>query len=128
MSGEAVSFSRIRFTLTVQGKGACAGELVRHLAPFTVRTIVRAGRVQGVLTSDRCGLVLLAGMDSGAEKTKKEFSRGDVAYLPLDGSIHIFTKDCSTSRPMNHLGAVQEGLDVLDLAKPGDRASLEASA
>ncbi|MEM0118284.1 MAG: hypothetical protein QXV32_07535 [Conexivisphaerales archaeon] len=124
MSSAAPSFSRIPFRLVISEKGEVRGELVKHLAPFTNAQLIKAGKVEGVITREKEQVVLVAGIKAGLEKSKKEFEAGSVALLPLDGSIRFILTNQSVPRPMNHIGEVKEGMDILAHARSGDRAQL----
>lgn len=123
----ARSFSRVPFVLKVAGKGEVKGELIKHLAPFTNRQIIKRGKVEGVITKEGDMIVLMAGITAGLEKAKRSFKEGDVTLLPLDGSMRFILKDQDVSRPMNHIGQVKEGMETLRRLGPGDTAQLLVS-
>jgi hypothetical protein len=59
------------------------------------------------------------GLVIGAEKQRSRFKRGEVAFMISNGSICIFVKDAAV-QPMNPLGAVLSGLELVDSGAPGD--------
>lgn len=59
-----------------------------------------------------------AGINSGIERPRTEFKKGDVAFLPSFGSICFFLSDMS-GKDMTPLGRLDEVDDLRDI-KPGD--------
>jgi hypothetical protein len=59
------------------------------------------------------------GLVIGAEKQRSRFKRGEVAFMISNGSVCIFVKDAAV-QPMNPLGTVLSGLEVVDSGAPGD--------
>lgn len=123
MSLAARSFSRIPFRLLIANRGEVKGELIKHLAPFTNSRLIKLRRLEGVITREKSQVVFLANMSVGLEKSKKDFEAGDIAILPIDGSIRFILEKITASRPMNHIGAVKNGLDILLQTKSGDSAT-----
>jgi hypothetical protein len=56
----------------------------------------------------------------GVEKSRVQFTRGDVAFLASAGLICIFLGDAKSDRPLNPLGKVEAGMEVFDAVRPGD--------
>ncbi|MDG6934837.1 MAG: hypothetical protein JRN68_09080 [Nitrososphaerota archaeon] len=123
-TNQARSFSRIPFTLTLTSGKVVKGELVRHLAPFCIGTMLKMKRLRGFVTKEGNAVVLVSGVTAGLEKPVRRFGRGDVAFLPLDGSIRFILSETDASRPMNHIGNVLSGMEVLDSVNPGETADL----
>ena len=116
----AGSVSRLKLEIEIAGKGSAKAEMVRHLAPLTLMAIVknlplqdRVHRYTDKFAYIETGLVI------GAEKPKAKFSRGDVAFLPSNGSICVFLQD-ATVQPMNHIGKVVDKIEVVESSHPGD--------
>jgi uncharacterized protein len=63
-------------------------------------------------------------VDSGIERTKKEFKKGDIAFLPITGSICFFIEDTTPGKTMTILGRIIENIDALKNVKSGDVFSL----
>ena len=59
-------------------------------------------------------------IDSGIERPRREFKKGDVAFLPVSGSICFFTKDSEPGKTMTPIGKISGDLKVLDDVKAGD--------
>jgi uncharacterized protein len=123
-----MSVSKIECAATVRGKGKFTLGLYRHLAPVTVTAILgelplasRAMVSPGMIT-------LMTKLKTGVEKQRMEFSRGDVAFLAATGSICIFLRNVKSERPLNPVGKVEEGLEVLEQASAGDVVQISGVA
>jgi len=62
-------------------------------------------------------------IDSGIERSRTEFKKGDVAFLSSTGSICFFIEDSEPGKTMTPIGKL-EGVDDLKSLKPGDVFSL----
>jgi len=62
-------------------------------------------------------------IDSGIERSRTEFKKGDVAFLSSTGSICFFIEDSEPGKTMTPIGKL-EGVDDLKNLKPGDVFSL----
>lgn len=94
-------------------------EIKRHLAPKTVGLVMRSLPLQGrAHFLGRDIAYFEAGIDSGMERSRTEFKKGDVAFLPSSGSICFFLSDVS-GKAMTLLGRLDKVDDLRDV-KPGD--------
>ncbi len=59
-------------------------------------------------------------LSSGIERAKKDFKKGDIAFLPSGGSICFFLADSSPGKTMTPLGKIISNLDSLSNLKSGD--------
>ena len=59
-------------------------------------------------------------VDSGIERSRTEFKKGDVAFLPSTGSLCFFLNDAVFTKTMTTIGKLGENIDALKNAKPGD--------
>ena len=59
-------------------------------------------------------------IDSGSERSTKEFKKGDIAFLSSAGSICFFTEDVSSGKIMTPIGKILENADALKNVKSGD--------
>ena len=59
-------------------------------------------------------------IDSGIERPRSEFKKGDVAFLPSSGSICFFTENVDSNKKMTPIGKLPDDLDVLNNVKSGD--------
>ena len=54
------------------------------------------------------------------EKPKREYAKGEVAFLAANGSLCFFTGPASSQSPLNPVGNIQSNLEVLTKLSPGD--------
>ena len=59
-------------------------------------------------------------VDSGIERSRSEFKKGDIAYLPSSGSICFFKDNVKSAKKMTPIGRIREDVEVLDDVKSGD--------
>jgi len=59
-------------------------------------------------------------IDSGIERPKSEFKKGDVAFLPSSGSICFFINDVASAKTMTLIGKLNDPIDALNDVKSGD--------
>ena len=82
-------------------------------------------------------VTLLTKLKIGVEKQRLEFSKGDVAVLAANGSICIFLANVKSERPLNPVGKIEGGAevlqkivagDVIEIARPGAQEAGAAAA
>lgn len=56
----------------------------------------------------------------GVEKPRLTFAKGEVAFLASGGLLCFFVGDVKSSMPLNPVGKVDAGLEVLSSLRPGD--------
>ena len=114
------SVSRFNIIVEIVGKGSTKAELVRHLAPLTSNAILKALPLRDRIHkyADRFAYIE-TGLVLGAEKQKTKFRRGELTFLPSNGSICLFLQDAFV-QPMNPLGAIIENVDLFESIRPGD--------
>ncbi len=119
MSSDSVS--KIRLILEINGKDKLECELKRHLSPRTIGTILRSLPLEGNMHFLGKTIVYLeTPLSSGIERAKKDFKKGDIAFLPSGGSICFFLADSSPGKTMTPLGKIISNLDSLSNLKSGD--------
>ena len=59
-------------------------------------------------------------IDSGIERSRKEFKKGDITFLPSSGSICFFIADAEPGKSMTPIGKITDNIDALNDVKPGD--------
>ncbi len=118
--GSAGSVSRFKITIEIQEQGSALAELVRHLAPLTIRALLKSLPLQDRVHryADKFAYIE-TGLMLGSEKHKTEFHRGDLAYLPSNSSFCVFFQDAKV-QSMNSLGTVTSNLEVIESSRPGD--------
>lgn len=116
----AGSVSRVRLAAEVAGKGSAECELVRHLAPLTTSALLKGLPVQDrVHRLEDMFVYIETGLVIGAEKTRTQFKRGDLAFLPSNGAICFIVKDCTT-QAMNAVGKIVSNIKVIEGVQAGD--------
>ena len=117
----AGSVSRKQLILEIKGKNKIFCEVKRHLSPKTVGAIMRSLPLEGNAHLLGKSIVYFeTPIDSGIERPKKEFKKGDVAFLPSEGSICFFVNDASYGKTMTPIGKISENIDELKNVKSGD--------
>ena len=115
------SVSRKQLILEIQGKAKIPCDLKRHLSPRTVGTIMRSLPLEG--HAHQLGQSILyfeTSIDSGIERARTEFKKGDVAFLPSSGSICFFITDVTSGKTMTPIGKLSNNIDALKDVKSGD--------
>ena len=115
------SVSRKQLILEVQGKAKISCDLKRHLSPRTVGTILRSLPLEGhAHLLGQSILYFETSVDSGTERARSEFKKGDVAFLPSSGSICFFVNDVESAKTMTPIGKLTNNVDTLKDVKSGD--------
>ncbi len=115
------SVSRKQLILEIRGKAKISCDLKRHLSPRTVGTIMRSLPLEG--NAHLLGKSILyfeTSVDSGIERARSEFKKGDVAFLPSSGSICFFINDVTSGKTMTPIGKLGDNIDALKDVKSGD--------
>lgn len=118
---ETDSVSKIKLVLEIRGKAKLDCELKRHLSPRTVGIISRKLPLDGNAHLLANGIVYVeSSIESGIERQRKEFKKGDIAFLPNNGSICFFFEDTISTKAMSPLGKIISNIDALKNIQPGD--------
>jgi len=64
------------------------------------------------------------GINSGIERKRADFKKGDIAFLPTEGSICFYMDDISDGKPMSIIGKIIDGIEKLSGIKSSDILSL----
>ena len=117
--------SKIDVILEVNGRERIKCKLKRHLSPITVGLITRMLPLEGnVHQMGRSILYFETGVNSGIERKRTDFKKGDIAFLPTEGSICFYMDDISDGKPMTIIGKIIDGIDELSGIKSSDVLSL----
>jgi hypothetical protein len=117
----AGSVSTLQLIVEIKSKSKLPCELKRHLSPKTVGSILRSLPLEGNAHFLGQNIVYFeTAVNSGIERQKTEFKKGDIAFSPAGGSICFFVSDVITSKPMTPIGKILSNPDALRDAKPGD--------
>ena len=115
------SVSRKQLILEIKGKAKIQCDLKRHLSPVTVGTIMRSLPLEGhVHLLGKNIAYFETAVDSGIERARKEFKKGDVTFLPSSGSICFFLVDAKPGKSMTPIGKFFDNENVLNDLKSGD--------
>ena len=117
--------SKIDVILEVNGRERIKCQLKRHLSPMTVGLITRMLPLEGnVHQMGRSIMYFETGINSGIERKRTDFKKGDIAFLPTEGSICFYMDDISDGKPMTIIGKIIDGIDKLSEIKSSDILSL----
>ena len=115
------SVSKKQLILEIKDKAKIPCDLKRHLSPRTVGTIMRSLPLEGHAHLMGKNIAYFeTSVDSGTERARKEFKKGDVAFLSSSGSICFFIADSEPGKTMTPIGKLVENVDALQELKPGD--------
>ena len=116
--------SQFDLILKINGSKDMPCQLKRHLSPGTVGLIMRLLPLNGNAHQMGKSIVYFeTNINSGIERKKTDFKRGDIAFLPTEGSICFYISDVSSGKPMTPIGKINE-IEKLTVVKPSDILSL----
>jgi hypothetical protein len=119
MEGGSVSKSSIIVELVGKFKIKC--ELKRHLSPSLVGTINRSLPVTGTIHMlGDSGIYVESHIESGGERTRKEFKKGDIAFLSVGHAFCFFHKDTKLGKDLVPIGKILDNPAELLKAESGD--------
>ncbi len=115
-----MSVSKINCRAELKGKGSFDLALYRHLAPMTVNAVIRVLPLVSRVTIFPRTVCILTTIRTGVEKRRFEFTKGDVAFLAANGLLCFMLGNTKSDRPLNPVGKVERGIELLEKAGPGD--------
>ena len=119
------SVSVINIFLEIKGKARISCQLKRHLSPRTVGLITRSMPIHNnVHRMGKSVVYIKTNIDSGMERKKTDFKKGDIAYFPLGGCICFFLNDVLDGQPMTPIGRLLSNIENLKDMKTGDILTL----
>lgn len=117
----AGSVSRIEAILKIKGKSELNFELKRHLAPKTVGSITRSMPLEGnAHMMGNSFAYIETQKNTGGEKLRTQFKKGDVAFMAANGSVCFFLNDLESTKSMTLIGKITSNIDALNGLEPGD--------
>ena len=123
MDGGSVSKSHV--ILEIVGKFKIKCELKRHLSPSLVGTIIRSLPVTGTAhLLGSSGVYVESHIESGGERTRREFKKGDIAFLSVGHAFCFFHKDAKVGKDLIPIGKILENYEDLLKAESGDEVSI----
>lgn len=121
----AVSVSKINLILEIKEKSKTTCEIKKHLSPRTIGIISRSLPLEGnAHTLGKSIVYLETAIESGIERARKNFKKGEIAFMPTSGSICFFVENSSPGKLMTPIGRITSDVDALKNIKPGDILSL----
>ena len=121
----AGTVSKIDVILEVNGRERIKCQLKRHLSPMTVGLITRMLPLEGnVHQMGRSIMYFETGINSGIERKRTDFKKGDIAFLPTEGSICFYMDNISDGKPMTIIGKIIDDIEKLSEIKSSDVLSL----
>ena len=123
MSTDSVSI--INIFLEIKGKASIPCQLKRHLSPRTIGLITRSMPIHdNVHRMNKSVVYIKTNIDSGMERKKTDFKKGDIAYFPTGGCICFFLNDVLDGQPMTPIGKLLSSIENLKDVKTGDILTL----
>ena len=117
--------SKIDLVLEINGRERIKCQLKRHLSPMTVRLITKMLPLEGNMHQmGRSIIYFETEINSGIERKRTDFKKGDIAFLPTEGSICFYMDDISDGKPMTIIGKIVDDIDKLKGVKASDVLSL----
>jgi hypothetical protein len=117
----AGSVSSFQLIIEIKGKSKLTCELKRHLSPKTVSSILRSLPLDGNVHFLGQSIVYFeTTINSGVERQRKEFKKGDIAFSPAGGSICFFLSDVVLTKSMTPIGKITSEVNMLNDVKAGD--------
>ena len=115
------SVSIINIFLEIKGKIRIPCQLKRHLSPRTIGLITRSMPIHdNVHRMNQSVVYIKTNLNSGIERKKTDFKKGDIAYFPIGGSICFFLNDVLDGQPMTPIGKLLSSIENLNDIKTGD--------
>ena len=119
------SVSAVNLILEINGDSKLICQLKRHLSPKTVGLISRSLPMQSNAHKMGNSIIYIeTTIDSGIERPRTEFKKGDIAFMPYEGSICFFFADSSNVKSMSLIGKIVGDIDILKEIKSSDIISL----
>ena len=123
MDSETVS--KVDVNLEINGNMRMTCQLKRHFSPITVGLITRMLPLKGNAHQIGQSVVYFkTKINSGVERKRTDFKKGDIAFLPTEGSICFYLNDVFAGKQMTVIGKMMGDVNKLKTVKPGDILSL----
>ena len=117
--------SSVELVLNINGDGNIPCKLKRHLSPVTVGIIMRMLPLNGNAHQMGKSIVYFeTKINSGIERKKTDFKKGDIGFLPTEGCICFYMNDVFDGKPMTIIGKILNDVSKLNGIKSSDVLSL----
>ena len=115
------TISKVDATLEINGNAKISCQLKRHLSPITVGLITRMLPLKGNAHQMGQSIVYFeTKINSGIERKRTDFKKGDIAFLPTEGCICFYLDDVFAGKQMTIIGKMMDDVDKLKTVKPSD--------
>ena len=119
------SVSRENLVLQIDSQKIIKCELKRHLSPSLVGIITRSLPIMGTIhLLGTSGVYFESHIESGGERTKNEFKKGDIAFLSAGHAFCFFYKNTKLQKDLVPIGKILDNSEHLLKAKSGDEVSI----
>jgi uncharacterized protein len=123
----AESISEMVLIASSPGRGKIRAKVYKHLSPVTLSNIRRSLPFSGYVNFfEHSFAYILTPVVGGEEKAKRDVKKGTVAFMPSGSTLCFFLEDTKSYKPMNILGQVEEGTEVLQALRRGDSLVVES--
>ena len=123
MDGGSVSKSYVILEINEKFQIKC--ELKRHLSPSLVGVINRSLPITGTIHMlGKSGVYFESHIESGGERTRREFKKGDIAFLPVGHAVCFFYADSKIQKEMSPIGKIIDDPASLESIQSGDEVTL----
>jgi hypothetical protein len=123
VDGRSVSKSYV--ILEIIGKFKIKCELKRHLSPSLVGMINRSLPVTGTIhLLGTSGVYVESHIESGGVRTRRDFKKGDIAFLSVGHAFCFFYKNTKVGKDLIPIGNILDDVDELSNAESGDEVSI----
>ena len=120
-----ISVSKFNLILETSDNQIIKCELKRHLSPKTVGKIQRALPIQGnAHLLGKSAIYFESSIESGIERKKNIFNKGDIAFLPVGKMICFFYSDSKVGKTMTLMGKITDGIEKLSVVNSGSELKL----
>ena len=121
------SVSKILLVLDVKDKFKINCVLKRHLVPTLVGKISRSLPLGGnAHILGKSGIYFETSVEAGLQRARKEFKKGDIAFLSVGHAICFFYSDSKTQKEMSPIGRITGNPEILETIESGDEILLYA--
>ena len=117
--------SSVNIILKINSTERISCQLKRHLSPMTVGLITRMLPLKGNAHQLGQSVVYFeTKINSGIERKRTNFKKGDIAFLPAEGSICFYLDDVIGGKLMTIVGKITSDIKKLKAVKSSDVLSL----
>jgi len=117
--------SSVDVILEIYGAERISCQLKRHLSPMTVGLITRMLPLKGNAHHMGQSVVYFeTRINSGIERKRTDFKKGDIAFLPAEGCICLYLNDVFVGKPMTIVGKIIGDIEKLNEVKSSDILSI----